>query len=69
MKSVSVTVNGETMEVSDQLTIADLLRQAGVPANYLAVEVNDEVVPRALHGSQRIAAGDRIEVVTLVGGG
>jgi sulfur carrier protein len=69
MKSVSVTVNGETMEVSDQLTIADLLRQAGVPANYLAVEVNDEVVPRALHSSQRIAAGDRIEVVTLVGGG
>lgn len=69
MKSVSVTVNGEPMEVSDQLTIADLLRQAGVPANYLAVEVNDEVVPRALHDSQRIVAGDRIEVVTLVGGG
>jgi sulfur carrier protein len=69
MKTIQVTVNGETMEVSDQLTIADLLREAKVPANYLAVEVNDEVVPRALHLTQRVVAGDRIEVVTLVGGG
>lgn len=64
-----VTVNGTAMEVDDAISIIDLLRAAGVPANYLAVEINDHVVPRELHATQTLVDGDRVEVVTLVGGG
>jgi sulfur carrier protein len=35
----------------------------------VAVEVNLEVVPRAQHAQTRLRDGDRLEVVTLVGGG
>lgn len=66
---ITVTVNGAPLELEQPQTIQQLLQQAKVPANYLAVEINDEVVPRALHASQLVADGDTIEVVTLVGGG
>ena len=64
-----VTVNGKSHQVDDGTTVIDLLRTAGVPENYLAVEINDDVVPREQHATRTIHDGDRIEVVTLVGGG
>ena len=64
-----VTVNGTSHEVEEGTTIAQLLRTAGVPENYLAVEINDDVVPREEHAVRTICPGDRVEVVTLVGGG
>ncbi|WP_164101234.1 sulfur carrier protein ThiS [Candidatus Laterigemmans baculatus] len=66
---MQVTVNGKPHQVDRGTTVIDLLRTAGVPENYLAVEINDDVVPRERHATQTIADGDRIEVVTLVGGG
>lgn len=66
---MQVVLNGETHSIEDGTTIIELLRSANVPENYLAVEVNDDVVPRELHTTHQLRAGDRIEVVTLVGGG
>ncbi len=66
---ITVTVNGTSLELQQPQTIQQLLSLAQVPANYLAVEINQEVVPREVHTSQLVADGDQIEVVTLVGGG
>lgn len=66
---IQVTVNGQSYEVPPGTTILALLQTASVPENYLAVEVNADVVPRSLLASHPIEAGDVIEVVTLVGGG
>lgn len=66
---MQVQLNGETHTIDDGTTIIELLRSAEVPENYLAVEVNDDVVPREQHVSYQLSAEDRIEVVTLVGGG
>jgi len=51
------------------MTVEELLDTVEVPPNYLAVEVNEEVVPREQYGDVMVGAGDRIELVTLVGGG
>ncbi|MCX5655676.1 MAG: sulfur carrier protein ThiS [Planctomycetota bacterium] len=40
-----------------------------VPRQPVAVEVNRELVPRSQHGARRLAEGDVVEIVTLVGGG
>jgi sulfur carrier protein len=40
-----------------------------MPTRGVAVEVNHEIVPRHLHEQQRLQEGDRLEVVSLVGGG
>jgi sulfur carrier protein len=51
------------------MTVEQLLDTVDVPPNYLAVEVNAEVVPREEYTEVTVAAGDNVEVVTLVGGG
>jgi thiamine biosynthesis protein ThiS len=64
-----VTVNDQPHEVPDGATVAALVEQLGLAGKPLAVEVNLELVPRQGHVARRLAAGDRLEIVTLVGGG
>jgi len=62
-------VNAEPVQVPAHCTIATLLARLGKDAGKLAVERNEAVIPRAEHSSTLLSAGDRIEIVTLVGGG
>lgn len=66
---IQITVNGKSVSLEGPLTIERLLATVEVPPNYLAVEVNADVVPRELHASHCVGDGDEVEVVTLVGGG
>ena len=66
---MTLTVNGEKKEVPEGLTLAQLVRELGLERNAIAVELNREVVPRDRHGETRLAPGDTLEIVTLVGGG
>jgi len=63
------TVNGDSRELPDGLSVADLLRHLGVRAERVAVERNGTVVKRARHPQEKIANGDVLEIVTFVGGG
>jgi sulfur carrier protein len=66
---VIIAVNGEEREVAAGTTIADLLAALGLAEGPVAVEVNREIVPRSRHGEHALTDGDRVEVVTMVGGG
>jgi len=66
---MQITVNGETRDLADQVSIEELLHALAVPPGRVAVEVNEEVVPRDAYAAWRLAAGDRIEIVHFVGGG
>src|SRR5262245_8768362 len=65
----TITLNGELRPLPGLLTVAELLRRLGRDGARVAVEVNRDVVPLAQHGQTNIADGDRVEIVTLVGGG
>jgi sulfur carrier protein len=67
--SLEIVVNGVLREVANRLSIVALLDELRVPGRGVAVEVNFEVVPRAQHSQFLLNAGDRVEVVSLVGGG
>lgn len=64
-----ITINAEPRTVTTPLTVADLLQQLGRDPKRLAVEVNEVVVRRDEQASRTLADGDRVEIVTLVGGG
>jgi sulfur carrier protein len=64
-----VFVNGESRQINDGTSVAELVRSLGVTQPHVAVELNLEVVPRARHSETTLHDGDRLEVVTLVGGG
>ena len=66
---ISITVNGEGVQIEKEMSVEQLLDTVEVPPNYLAVELNEDVVPREEYSTTTVRAGDDVEVVTLVGGG
>lgn len=64
-----IEVNGEAREIASDTTVRGLLEVLGLGDALVAVERNQEIVPRAEHGTTRLADGDRVEVVHFVGGG
>ena len=66
---MQIEVNGETRTVDDGLTVADLIQLFDLTPNRVAVEVNEKLVRRATFADTPLSDGDRVEIVTLVGGG
>jgi thiazole synthase len=69
---VRVLVNGAPRDLPlgrGTPTVRTLLEDLALGSGRVAVEVNGEVVPRDLHASRPLRPGDRVEVVTFVGGG
>lgn len=65
----TIIVNGRPRPLSGEATALAVIRELGLEGRPVAVEVNEQVVPRARLQSCMLADGDRLEVVTLVGGG
>ena len=66
---MTITFNGEVHQTRDNVTVAELLAELDLEARRVAVEVNLELAPRSQHANRVLCEGDRVEVVTLVGGG
>jgi sulfur carrier protein len=66
---LAIVVNGEARSVAAGTTVAALLGELGFADRRVAVERNREIVPRAQHATTLLGDGDRLEVVTFVGGG
>jgi sulfur carrier protein len=66
---MQVMLNGESIEVKDDSTVAQLLEQLQIGSDRVAVEVNLDIVPKAVYDSHILSAGDKIEIVHFVGGG
>jgi thiamine biosynthesis protein ThiS len=66
---VEIVINGQSRGVADGLTVAELLDELNLADKHVAVEVNLELVPHRQHTGCKLAADDKLEIVTLVGGG
>ena len=66
---IDVVINGQDRAIAEGTTVATLILELGFGDRRVAVERNREVVPRAHHASTILATGDRLELVTFVGGG
>ncbi len=66
---MQVQVNGEIMELPLKATVATLIEQMALAGKRLAVEVNEDIVPRSQHADFTLNEGDCIEVVQAIGGG
>ncbi len=66
---MQIVVNDVSRQVKEALTISELLLELELTVRHVAVEVNKELVPREEHVAYRLSENDRLEVVTLVGGG
>ena len=66
---IALTVNGETRRFEQPLNCAELLARLDLAGKRIALERNGEIVPRSRFAEQRLAEGDRLEIVVAVGGG
>ncbi len=66
---IEVTINGKPQKVATGSSVGDLVASLSLEGSSVAVERNKEIVPRSLHDEVKLEVGDRIEVVTIVGGG
>lgn len=66
---ISIHVNGQVRDLAAGSTVLALLEELGIGRKFTAVERNKSVVPKAEHATTVLEDGDRLEVVTLVGGG
>jgi len=66
---IEITVNGEARTLTRAMTVAALLAECRLAPERVAVELNERLVRRADFAGQLVRDGDRVEIVTLVGGG
>ena len=66
---MQVIVNGDPLALPAGSTVTALIEHLGLAGRRVAVEVNEDIVPRSRHDEVTPQAGDRIEVVHAIGGG
>lgn len=69
MNGMEIVVNGRQETVEDRITVGTLIEGRIPGGKRVAVEVNEEIVPRARHHDHVLEPGDRVEIVHAIGGG
>ncbi|MGI6007728.1 MAG: sulfur carrier protein ThiS [Ruminococcus sp.] len=62
-------VNGKEVEFRPELSLIQLMEELGYDTKRIAVERNQEIIPKAQYESTMLEDGDHLEVVRFVGGG
>ena len=68
-RTIEIIVNGRLEHVEEGTTVRALVEARGLRREQVAVEVNKAIVPKAEHSGHALSENDRVEIVTLVGGG
>ncbi|MCX5691360.1 MAG: sulfur carrier protein ThiS [Planctomycetota bacterium] len=66
---MTIILNGQPREVPDGISVRALIEEIGLGKSACAAEVNQQLVPRREHESRILLHDDRVELVSLVGGG
>ncbi|AFY72719.1 thiamine biosynthesis protein ThiS [Synechococcus sp. PCC 7502] len=67
--TINLQLNGQEQTCPANLNMPDLLVSLGLNPRLVAVEYNGEILHRHLWSETNLQAGDRLEIVTIVGGG
>ncbi len=63
-----IKINGQQID-KEELSLYSWLKENGYPAGRIAVECNEEIVPKSQYESFILHSGDVVEIVSFVGGG
>jgi sulfur carrier protein len=66
---MNIQINGNTQQFEDNLTAAQLVEKLGLQGRRIAMEVNQEIVPRSSYQNYTFKENDKIEIIHAVGGG
>lgn len=66
---MNIVLNGTREQVPDSATLLDILELKGLLDKKVAVEINEEIIPRSQHQHTLLQAGDCVEIIQAIGGG
>jgi len=66
---MTVTLNGESKQIENSITVSGLLESLQIEPARVAVEVNLKIIKKADYPSHQLNEGDSVEIVSFVGGG
>ncbi len=66
---MNIQLNGESRQLPSEASVWQLINELGVADKRLAVEVNEEIIPRSLYEQHCLQHGDQVEIIHAVGGG
>jgi sulfur carrier protein len=66
---MNIKLNGKIKEVEDSCNLQKLLQTLNVNIDYLAVELNGNIVESDSYEQTELKEGDKLEIVSFVGGG
>ena len=66
---MNITINGTLQDLGDAGTLGQLLKCLDINPERVAVMVNDRIIPRAERDGSVLKEGDRVEILTFMGGG
>lgn len=64
-----VYVNGKQEEIPKGISLAEIIRERQYCLDYIAVELNGEIVPKQQYEKTFLQNEDKVEIVSFVGGG
>ena len=67
--AIKIHVNGEAKTWRSGATVADLLTELDIKTERVAVELNLEILDRAMFSQRHLNDGDRVEIMSFIGGG
>ena len=66
---MKILLNGTSRELAPGLTLTELLNTLELAGRRVAIELNGQVVPASEHALRTLAQGDRVELISAIGGG
>ncbi len=66
---MNIILNNTEEQIQDGVTIEQLLCNKKIVNKYIAVEINRNILPKSDYQKYVIKDGDRIEIITAIGGG
>lgn len=64
-----MVINGEKVTLNPETTVLELLKERDLRPEIVAVEINEEILPKEQYGTYKLSESDTIEIVQFMGGG
>jgi len=66
---MNITLNGQAKSLTKDTHLSQLIKELNIEGKRIAVEINQQIIPKSEHATYIIQDGDSIEIVHAIGGG
>ena len=66
---IQIYINGKKKNINSNCNLINILEKYSLKNKLIAVEINQEVIPKSSYKTKKVNINDRIEILELIGGG